>query len=188
MESIMICDYGCGNEHKFVLKNGKCCCSKTYKNCEAYRKRTFLGLKNFHLFETNLSKNFCKNSISNNKSIKKALLNLTDTPNQCHNCKISEWRNKSIVLELDHINGISNDNRLENIRLLCPNCHSQTETFRQHKRKGIERISEQELIEAINISKNPRQALLKAGIVAKGGNYDTVYRLIASGKAKFKID
>jgi 5-methylcytosine-specific restriction endonuclease McrA len=37
--------------------------------------------------------------------------------------------NKSISLQLDHINGIRTDNRLENLRLLCPNCHSQTETF-----------------------------------------------------------
>ena len=36
---------------------------------------------------------------------------------------------KRLVLELDHINGISNDNRIGNLRLLCPNCHSQTKTY-----------------------------------------------------------
>lgn len=49
---------------------------------------------------------------------------------QCYECKIgSEWNNKPLSLQLDHINGISNDNRIENLRLLCPNCHSQTSTY-----------------------------------------------------------
>lgn len=46
------------------------------------------------------------------------------------NCTVgSEWKGKPIVLQLDHKNGIHNDNRKENIRFLCPNCHSQTGTF-----------------------------------------------------------
>lgn len=39
------------------------------------------------------------------------------------------WNNYPLTLQLDHINGINNDNRLENLRFLCPNCHSQTTTF-----------------------------------------------------------
>jgi predicted RNA-binding Zn-ribbon protein involved in translation (DUF1610 family) len=40
-----------------------------------------------------------------------------------------EWAGKPLTLHLDHINGINNDNRVKNIRFLCPNCHSQTETY-----------------------------------------------------------
>ena len=50
-------------------------------------------------------------------------------PYKCAICGISKWNNKTLSLELDHINGMNNDNRLENLRLLCPNCHSQTTTY-----------------------------------------------------------
>ncbi len=44
-------------------------------------------------------------------------------------CDIIEWKGKPISLQLDHINGVNLDHRIENLRLLCPNCHSQTATF-----------------------------------------------------------
>lgn len=50
-------------------------------------------------------------------------------PYKCAICGCTEWQGKTLSLELDHINGINNDNRLENIRFLCPNCHSQTSTY-----------------------------------------------------------
>lgn len=53
---------------------------------------------------------------------------------QCSECGLSGWRGKTISLHLDHLNGVSNDNRLENLRLLCPNCHSQTPTYCRRKK------------------------------------------------------
>jgi len=49
---------------------------------------------------------------------------------RCEWCGRDEWNGRPIALELDHINGRSDDNRLENLRLLCPNCHAQTDTYR----------------------------------------------------------
>ncbi len=49
--------------------------------------------------------------------------------NKCSICGITEWLNRSLSLHMDHINGINDDNRLVNLRILCPNCHSQTATY-----------------------------------------------------------
>ena len=49
---------------------------------------------------------------------------------KCSCCGISEWNKKPIVLEIDHIDGNSENNEPDNLRLICPNCHSQTETYK----------------------------------------------------------
>jgi 5-methylcytosine-specific restriction endonuclease McrA len=48
---------------------------------------------------------------------------------ECSICGIYDWQHSKLVLHLDHINGCNTDNRIDNLRLLCPNCHSQTETY-----------------------------------------------------------
>jgi hypothetical protein len=57
--------------------------------------------------------------------------------NKCYNCEITEWNNKSIVMDLEHIDGNSENNHIDNLALICPNCHSQTNTYKnRNKGKG----------------------------------------------------
>ncbi|UWF79065.1 MAG: NinG protein [Bacteriophage sp.] len=62
-------------------------------------------------------------------SLKKRLIKEKNFEYKCAICGIDSWQNKPISLHLDHINGINNDHRIENLRFLCPNCHSQTDTY-----------------------------------------------------------
>ena len=66
---------------------------------------------------------------SNLESLKRRLIKNKILVYECEICKVSKWRGEKLSLHLDHKNGINNDHRIFNIRLLCPNCHSQTDTY-----------------------------------------------------------
>jgi DNA-binding transcriptional ArsR family regulator len=57
--------------------------------------------------------------------------------NRCECCGLTEWRGAPLSMALHHINGDGRDNRLENLQLLCPNCHSQTENFSGRGRRRL---------------------------------------------------
>lgn len=79
-----------------------------------------------------LEKILVKDSLyASTSTLRKRLIKEGALLNVCgrHGCGIDSWQNEPIVLHLDHINGDNTDNRIENLRLLCPNCHSQTETY-----------------------------------------------------------
>lgn len=66
----------------------------------------------------------------NSNSLKKRLLKENIKEHMCERCKLAQWCNNDIPLELHHINGDKHDNRIENILLLCPNCHALTNNYR----------------------------------------------------------
>ncbi len=70
-------------------------------------------------------------------SVKRALLREGILSNKCDECGLDEWRGKPLSIHVDHINGIHDDHRLENLRMLCPNCHSQTETYGAKNRRRL---------------------------------------------------
>ena len=55
---------------------------------------------------------------------------------KCYNCNLTSWRGHPVPLELEHKNGNPQDNSLDNLTLLCPNCHALTATYRGKNKKS----------------------------------------------------
>ena len=72
---------------------------------------------------------FCENSTYDRGNLKDRIIRENLITYKCSECGIDSWNNKPISLQLDHINGKNKDNRLSNLRFLCPNCHTQTSTW-----------------------------------------------------------
>ncbi|MDX6636749.1 MAG: hypothetical protein QOJ01_260 [Solirubrobacterales bacterium] len=76
---------------------------------------------------------------TNRHHLKRRLLNAGLKQDRCERCGITEWQGKPLSMQLHHVNGDGRDNRLENLELLCGNCHSQTDTYggrNGHRRPG----------------------------------------------------
>lgn len=104
---------------------------------------------------------------------------LYEQDNKCNSCGISEWLGEPIILELEHIDGNHYNNVRDNLEMICPNCHSQTSTWRgRNKRDKKNRISDEELFNSLMKNEwNMRQSLLDVGLAAKGGNYNRCHKL-----------
>jgi hypothetical protein len=133
--------------------------------------------------EDAITRHFQENTYPSNKWLRKAVKTYLNFEYKCSICFISDWNNKPIVLEIDHINGINSDNRAENLRYVCPNCHSQTSTYKgKNINSGFVKVADDELIDAYNTEGNIRKALIKVGLSPRGANYSRMYKLLSAIK------
>lgn len=114
---------------------------------KAIKRGDLPELRNGHLEPVTIGSVATKNSTYGRGSIKRRLLASGQLRNHCYNpdCPLHEedapmWAGKPLVLHLDHINGVANDHRIENLQMLCANCHGQTHNFagRNKKYKSID--------------------------------------------------
>lgn len=125
---------------------------------------------------------FIENSNVSNGVVKNRLMSNPNYVHRCELCTIKEWYDpfenkiKPVNLELDHINGNERDNRKENLRLICSNCHSFTPTYKGRNinkifRNGEKKVTDDVLLEQLK-TKNIRQSLISVGMSASGENYE----------------
>ena len=107
---------------------------------------------------------FCENSTTNPTYVKSLIIKRKILPYKCSICNMEPiCDGKELKFQLDHINGIRTDHRLENLRFVCPNCHSQTETYcAKNKKRAFP--SRQKIIEAIKETYSVSEAIIVLGI------------------------
>ncbi len=194
----MYCDFGCGQNSRYLLKNGKNCCSKRPSGCPDIKKKNSLAIKKAYAIgarlpakeaysllnenaknRMNWSKDKYPNTVFEYGGIgnHKAVL-IQTRGHRCEGCGLEEWQGHKIPLELEHTDGDNKNNTKENLKLLCCNCHALTPTWRgRNINSGKMKVSDDELLTALKECSSIRQALQKVGLTPKGGNYTRANKL-----------
>lgn len=99
---------------------------------------------------------------------------------RCAICQFDKWNGKPITLELDHISGNRKDESRENLRLICPNCHSQTHTYKVKNAitPGKRIYTDEEIVAVLLTEPSLYKVLVKLGLNPHGGNYIRLRKLI----------
>ena len=102
---------------------------------------------------------------------------LEEQENKCNHCGISEWNGNPIVLELEHKDGNNKNNDRSNLECICPNCHSQTKTWRgRNNKRRI--VPDEVLLEAAKKHSTISEALRSVGLPDKGASHARAKRLL----------
>jgi Zn finger protein HypA/HybF involved in hydrogenase expression len=192
-----LCEYGCKQEAAFTLSNGKRCCSKSFQSCPAIREKNTKGLRKAHAegkmvtfndvqrIKSNqakiwqaIPKAFKKFSRADNNQLKHYMTRYLGFFYRCDMCHIDSWQNQPIGLELDHIDGNNTNNELSNLRLLCPNCHSQTGNYKgRNINTGKVKVTDEKLLELISQGYKDHTILKMLKLSAGSGNYSRINKL-----------
>lgn len=108
-------------------------------------------------------------------SFKKRLIQ--ERGHQCEQCKNINWLDKPIPLQLHHIDGNHYNNNLNNLQLLCPNCHALTDTYCGKNRRKYN-ISDEDFLIALNNTASINAACKALGIPANESNYRRARQLL----------
>lgn len=88
------------------------------------RRNSFCNIKCFHQYRSETLRNSGTIGASAMREWLKYYYN-----NKCNRCGINNWMDAPLVMQMHHIDGNYKNNKMENLQLLCPNCHAQTDTF-----------------------------------------------------------
>ena len=203
-----LCSYGCGSIAKFKNGSNNLMCSERCASCPANKAKNSNSVK--ESYRSNMRKPAAevyaalsqetKDRMNSNKgkryaefgnpgkgAFKNALL--SERGHQCECCNLTEWLDVPIALEMDHSDGDRKNNTRENLKLLCPNCHAQTPTWRRGNGTGYhefkrKRYNDNEMIKAIVESDNLNQALDKLDL--RYGSAGTLVGIMSTYKVNFK--
>jgi len=97
---------------------------------------------------------------------------LEDQDYKCAHCELDEWMGLRITLELDHIDGDRYNHKRGNLRCLCPNCHSITDTWKtgQFKQNGVKKVSDEEIVKAYLKHRSLQKTLKELQLTANSAN------------------
>lgn len=179
----MKCVHGCGQEALFQTKSGKHICAKHTNSCPVIRSKNSIGMQKAYAsgerkpakeVHANLTKE-AKDRMTWNKGNRYADFSyngkgqhknalLSERGHKCECCELEAWLDKPITLELEHVDADRKNNTRENLKLLCPNCHSQTLTWRRgsgHAGWKRKKYTDIQMVEAITTSTCLNSALEK---------------------------
>lgn len=119
-------------------------------------------------------------------ALKQKLFNLEIKKRECENCGIVQWCDKEAPLELHHLDGNSHNNKLDNLKILCPNCHSQTHSFCKAKKYRITEELLQSLHTIVPEYSSLREVFVALNLPYRGMTYLKVSRYIKTHNLQLK--
>lgn len=104
---------------------------------------------------------------------------------KCERCGLTEWMGEPLSLEIHHKDGNNYNNELDNLQILCPNCHSLTDNWMSRNKRGYDKtnpkVTDEDILRALEEYGNIFKALNSLGL-AGGANYNRVYKLLRDKK------